>query len=290
MTLLRASMADLPAPVRAALDDPAPGRPRVLDAHGYRWSLVEWEAAPPRGEPVLLIHGVTSDSGTWWRVGPALAAAGHPVVAVDLPGHGLTGGWRGRHRFAETAEDVAAFIAAAELRVPELNVIGHSWGGMISASLPGAGVRPRRLILLDPPAEDLGWMTTDPTEVPYPSVEEALAVVRELNPEWSAGDHLAKATSLTRFDLAGVHGVLLGNGLWDAGMAALARHAGGIEVWLIRGEHAEGGLIPDELVPAVERQLGGDHVITIAEAPHSPQRTHIEATLVAFQRALGDLD
>jgi hypothetical protein len=41
-------------------------------------------------------------------------------------------------------------------------------------------------------------------------------------------------------------------------------------------------------VPKLEAALGRDHVITIREAPHSPQRTHPEATLVALLRALGE--
>lgn len=36
----------------------------------------------------LLLHGSTSSSVTWWKVGPALAAAGWTVTAPDLPGHG----------------------------------------------------------------------------------------------------------------------------------------------------------------------------------------------------------
>ncbi|MFC4742008.1 alpha/beta hydrolase [Gordonia hankookensis] len=29
---------------------------------------------------------MTTDSGSWWAVGPALAARGYRVVAPDLPG------------------------------------------------------------------------------------------------------------------------------------------------------------------------------------------------------------
>ncbi|WP_317628661.1 alpha/beta fold hydrolase [Gordonia hankookensis] len=34
----------------------------------------------------VLLHGMTTDSGSWWAVGPALAARGYRVVAPDLPG------------------------------------------------------------------------------------------------------------------------------------------------------------------------------------------------------------
>jgi len=81
--------------------------------------------------------------------------------------------------------------------------------------------------------------------------------------------------------------VLLRNGNWDSGIAALRDpKATGVDTWLIRGEWATGGFIPDSKVPAIERQLGAGHVITIAGGPHSPQRTHPEATLLAILRAL----
>jgi hypothetical protein len=34
-------------------------------------------------------------------------------------------------------------------------------------------------------------------------------------------------------------------------------------------------------------RIGAEHVLTVAGGPHSPQRTHPEATLVALLRALG---
>jgi len=37
---------------------------------------------------VLLVHGLSSNARLWDGVGARLAAAGHPVVAVDLRGHG----------------------------------------------------------------------------------------------------------------------------------------------------------------------------------------------------------
>lgn len=83
------------------LADPPPGTARIVQARGYAWHTVEW--GQPSDPPLLLVHGVTSSSETFWRVGPCLAADRRRVVAVDLPGHGRTGGWRGRHRWIQTA-------------------------------------------------------------------------------------------------------------------------------------------------------------------------------------------
>lgn len=286
--LLRAAAADLPPAVAAALVDPPPGHNKTVNVDGHAWHLLTW--GDPADPSVLLVHGVTSSADTFWRVGPAIAAAGRHVLAVDLPGHGRTGDWRGRHRFAETAADLAGFIRAAGLARPDLAVLGHSWGGMVVAALPAAGIRPGRLILLDPPAlpvASMEAMTHDPTERSYDDLDEALTAIRAVNPGWSAGDVRAKALGLTRFDPAAALAILIENGDWDGGLGALTDPAAReVPAWLIRGELATGGLIPDAAVPAFEERLGPDHVITIADAPHSPQRTHPEATVAAILRAL----
>jgi len=208
-----------------------------------------------------------------------------------MPGHGRSPLRKVSHRFIETATALAGFVRAAALEQPELVVIGHSWGGMVAAHLPLAGIRPATLVLLDPPVLTVGELeelTQDPTERDYATLEEATAAVRAGYPSWSDGDVAAKAQALTEFTPQLVLDVLLKNGDWDGGMAALRdQRAAGIPVWLIRGEWDSGGLVPDSKLPEIERQLGAEHVITIRGGPHSPQRTHPEATVLAILRAIG---
>ena len=287
--LLSATPADLPPAVAAALTAPTDGVRGEVDAGGTRWPTLSWgDAAAP---PVLLVHGVTSNAGIWWRVGPAIAASGRHVVAVDMPGHGRTAPASRSHRFLDTARELAGLVGHAGLPSPDLAVIGHSWGGMVTAHLPMAGLAPNTLVLLDPPSltlERLRALTESPTERDYATLEESVAAVRAENPGWSDGDVQAKAIALTEFNPQLVLDVLLKNGDWDAGMAALRTPAAAAsDVWLIRGEWATGGFIPESRVPRIEAQLGADHVITIAGGPHSPQRTHPEATVLAMLRALG---
>jgi pimeloyl-ACP methyl ester carboxylesterase len=40
------------------------------------------------GPPIVLVHGLGVSADYWWRNGPPLAAAGHRVLAPDLPGFG----------------------------------------------------------------------------------------------------------------------------------------------------------------------------------------------------------
>ncbi len=289
---IRATSADLSAPVAAAMAAAKPdmtgARRVVVQSNGIPWVHAEW--GDPSDPPLILVHGVTSNAETFWRVGPAVAAAGRHVVAVDLPGHGLTQHWQGRHRFAETAVDLADWVRAAGLDRPGLAVLGHSWGGMVVAALPAAGLRPARLILLDPPAllvSAMELMTHDPLERKYDDVGEALAAIRAANPGWPEGDIHAKALGLTQFEVEAVRAILLGNGDWDGGLGALADPAArDVPIWLIRGEFQHGSLIPDAAVPLFAARIGTDHVLTVADAPHSPQRMYPEATILAILRTL----
>ena len=212
------------------------------------------------------------------------------MTAPDLPGHGLTGHWLGHHRFRDNAADVAAWIRAAGLDVPGLQVVGHSWGGMTAAALPLAGIRPATLVLLDPPTIPhavISMMASDPSQRPYPDLESAVAGLAAANPTWPAGDVEAKADALVRLDANAALAVLLDNGDWDGGLADLSEPAAdGLDIWLVRGDPAAGGYVPDAVLPAFAARIGDDHMLTLAGAPHAPQRTHPEATTAALLEAL----
>ena len=279
----------LPGPVAAALESPAAGERISVQAVGIPFSALVW--GDPSARPLLLVHGVTASAAIWWRVGPALAAMGRWVVAVDLPGHGRTGHWQGHFRFRDNAADVAEFAREAGLVRDDLQVVGHSWGAMTAAALLAVGLRPATLVLLDPPVLPLaiiGREVEGSGGRAYADFEEAAAALRAANPAWVEGDVRAKAEALTQLDEAAARSVLLDNGDWDGGLADLADPAAaGIPVWVIRGDPASGSYLPDAAIPAFAARIGVDHVDTIAGAPHSPQRTHPVETTAALIRALG---
>lgn len=279
----------LPSPVAKALEAPVDGERITVEAAGIPWSALRWGG--PADCPLLLIHGVTSSAAVWWRVGPALAAAGYHVTAVDQAGHGLTGHWRGHHRLRDNAVDIAAFIRAAGLDRADLRVVGHSWGAATAAALPIAGIRPATLVLLDTPVVPylaIAATATQSDERAYDSIDEARDGVRRANPDWSDGDVDAKAEALAQLDAEAARAVLLDNGDWDGGLADLREPvAADLDVWLVRGDPASGGYVPDEAARAFAAIIGDDHVITLAGAPHSPQRTHPVETTAALLRALG---
>ena len=98
--------------------------------------------------PIVLLHGLFDDHRGWRDLPRRLAAAGHAVIAVDLPGHGDSA--PGADVLDDAARDIADALAAAVPNGP-MRVVGHSLGAAlavrIAGLLPG---RVDRLILCAP--------------------------------------------------------------------------------------------------------------------------------------------
>ena len=91
------------------------------------------ESTSPKRVPWLLVHGLASNAQTWDGVASRLAAAGHPVVAVDQRGHGTSAKPDGGYDMATVADDLALLID--ELGWDRPAVAGQSWGGNVVVEL-----------------------------------------------------------------------------------------------------------------------------------------------------------
>ena len=87
------------------------------------------------GDPVLLIHGVTSSNRAFQLFADALIARGKAPFAVDLRGRGDSNNLPGPFGMKQHAEDMAAVIDHFSWTQPD--IIGHSMGAFVAAALVG---------------------------------------------------------------------------------------------------------------------------------------------------------
>jgi pimeloyl-ACP methyl ester carboxylesterase len=146
-----------PSMTEAAAATPGPGT--IVTVDGVPIHLVRMG----RGRPIILIHGASGNlRDMTFRLAPALASD-FEVIAVDRPGHGLSGVTPGG---GVSINAQAALIrgAMAEIGVERPIVVGHSYGG--SVALAWAVDAPETLsalVLLAAPSQTweggLGLMT-----------------------------------------------------------------------------------------------------------------------------------
>ena len=85
-----------------------------------------FDAAKPT---LVFIHGVLNDHSVWILQTRYLAHHGFNVLAVDLPGHGRSGG-DAPSSVEEAAQFIEDLLDAAGVR--QASLIGHSWGSLIA--------------------------------------------------------------------------------------------------------------------------------------------------------------
>ena len=95
------------------------------------------------GTPVLFIHGFGGDLDNWLFNIDAIGEK-HPVIALDLPGHGQSGVKLAGTSVPALADFVARFMAVIELG--HAHLVGHSVGGAIAAQM--ALTQPQRVASL----------------------------------------------------------------------------------------------------------------------------------------------
>lgn len=95
---------------------------------------------------MVLLHGLCDSHRSWSLVAPLLARE-RRVLALDLPGHGLSGRPDASYELEWNARVVGAWLDA--LGLEDIDLVGHSYGGGVAAQLLlEHGRRVRRLALV----------------------------------------------------------------------------------------------------------------------------------------------
>jgi pimeloyl-ACP methyl ester carboxylesterase len=234
-----------------------------------------------RGQPVVLVHGAGGRAEVWSAQLAGLADAVR-LVAVDLPGHGATGG-AGCRSVDEYVSWLLGLLDA--LRLDRVVLVGHSMGGAIAQTcalaradrlrglaLIGTGARlrvlPRILALFreaSPEGPTLVASLAYSPATPPGAVVEAERAMRETPPLVTLGDFVA----CDRFDV----------------MTRL----GGVESPTLVVVGRDDRLTPAKYAAFLAAAIPGARLVEVEAAGHFPQLEQpvaVNAALRAFLAAL----
>lgn len=102
------------------------------------------------GRPLVAVHGVSLDHSAWDGVRPALERVA-AVIAVDRRGHGASDPGPATHSLDLEVADLTAVVASSPAPV---DVLAHSYGGLVALEAARRGLPTRRLIVYEPSIGD----------------------------------------------------------------------------------------------------------------------------------------
>ena len=127
-----------------------------------------------QGPPLVVLHGIAADAGRFARSAPPRLDEHFTVYAMDRRGRGASGD-APRYDFAREAEDLVAMVDAVATAngVPEVFVLGHSFGGLVAIDALPLTSRIGKLVVYEPYAPEVPSPAPSPTTRAYMAMAEA---------------------------------------------------------------------------------------------------------------------
>ena len=97
-------------------------------------------------DSIVFIHGSGMNHTVWTLMARYWAKAGYNVVALDLPGHGLSGG-QALASIEQNAEFVSEVVSQLDL-ADSVHVVGHSMGSLVALETASLLPNVKRLAML----------------------------------------------------------------------------------------------------------------------------------------------
>jgi pimeloyl-ACP methyl ester carboxylesterase len=234
------------------------------------------------GDPVLLIHGITSSSLSWVRVGPALGKR-YRVIALDNKGHGESARPERGYLVQDQANEADALLE--HLGIDRAPVIGHSWGGAIALLLATTSSRVSRLLLEDPALvlSEESRARVAPDFASWMGLERSAAEtrVRTTYPQWPEADVHGKIHAAVHGSPDAVRAIFSENTAWDLRPAFASLE---VPALLVRAETDLGGIVNAETVTTAE--AAGVKVVTVPGADHSIHRSRFDEFMALAEKFL----
>ena len=111
-------------------------------------SIAIWRSGA--GPPLVALHGVTIDHTAWDGVRPELESA-RTLLAVDRRGHGASEDGGAEYSLAHEVADLLAVVARLDEPV---DVVAHSYGGLVALEAALTSDRIGHLIVYEPSIDD----------------------------------------------------------------------------------------------------------------------------------------
>jgi pimeloyl-ACP methyl ester carboxylesterase len=229
--------------------------------------VVYWESSDrgAHAPPVVLVHGVNDQAGSWFTVAPALASQ-RRVILPDLPGHGESAPSSGPlplPLFLDALENVFGHER-------EITLVGNSLGGWLAALYTLAHPdRVKHLVL-----EAAGGLAR-----PFASPvfahdrEQALVILRNVHgsrfqaPEWVIEALIARSKNSQMLRVTEAENYILDRRLADL-------HTPTTLIW---GE--EDGVLPVAYARELQSLIAGSELRVLEGAAHIPHMQNPEAFL-----------
>jgi pimeloyl-ACP methyl ester carboxylesterase len=223
----------------------------------------------------VLLHGLMGSAESWWRVIPILADRGYRVLALDLPGHGLSP--RDPELTIERAS--ASVVETVRHLAPgrSVDAVGHSYGATVLAAAAPV-LRPKLAVYVDAPLSLAGGGDRRALTAGY--ARDRLARLRperlrQARPSYSEEDAVVEARAAARFDPATSASLSCGPDMtWEAAPGSI----------VIRADPST--WVGDEDVRRFEN--GGVVVRRIPKAAHTVWYSHFDEFTASLPEMFGD--
>ena len=225
--------------------------------------IVYWTGGPATARPLVLLHGVNDQAGTWCKVAPHLVGK-FRLIIPDLPTHGESEPKSGAVPLPLIVERVAALI---DHEVPgrEVTLVGNSMGGWVSVLYAARHPeRVERLVL-----ESGSGMEWDVSHLPvFPKTkEDVVRLLRAANgPRSNPPQFMIDA--ILRVGETPMERVMKGGYKEHAIDSLLPRLT--MPTTLIWG--ADDGVLPLDYAEALHAKIPGSRLEVIPGAAHIPHR------------------